>query len=506
MATINKASASGVGEASGKSFFGHPRGLFTLFFTEMWERFSFYGMRALLPLYLIAGGPAAAPGSQGNGLAMSASTALAITSLYMAMVYLPCMVGGWLGDRLWGPRRTVIVAGCVIIAGHGLLALPGLPPFFGGLALVAIGSGLLKSNISTMVGHLYKDVGDPRRDGGFTVFYMGINLGALVAPLIIGTVGQEVSWHVGFGLAAVGMMVGLLQFVLGTRHLDKRSNVVPKPLEPGELATVVRKFGFWLAVVAAGYVALILSGQYTLNRALVPLALAGIAIPVRALIRIKRDKELDAGEQSRMSAYIWFFAAAAVFWMIYDQGASTMAVFGAKSTTGEVFGFGFPSSWLQSVNPLWILALGPVFAYAWMWLARRGKEPKTVVKFALGLGLVGVSFLVFVAPMAMAADGVKVSPMWLVGIYLIQTIGELCLSPVGLSVTTKLAPLKYASQMMGVWFLAVTAGDCTASLLVMGGVNLGTTPVVGLEGALAVLVGLALYLRRKRVQALVGTI
>ncbi|MFK0222903.1 peptide MFS transporter [Streptomyces vinaceus] len=506
MATTSTASAPTPHlPVSGKTSFGHPRALTTLFLTEMWERFSFYGMRALLPLYLIAGGPAAAAGSQGDGLALKTSTALAITSLYMAMVYLPSMVGGWLGDRLWGPRRTVIIAGCVIVAGHLLLAVPGMAPFFAGLVLVAVGSGLLKANISTMVGHLYEGPDDPRRDGGFTVFYMGINLGGLMAPLIIGTVGQQVSWHLGFALAAVGMALGLVQFVLGTRHMRDRSAVVPKPLAPGELASVARKFLAWLGVAAVAYAALVLSGHFTMNWALVPLALAGIAIPVGVLVRIKRDKALEAGEQSRMNGYIWFFAAAAVFWMIYDQGASTMAVFGSSSTSGQLFGMAFPSSWLQSSNPLMIMALGPLFAWLWVMLARRRKEPTTVVKFAIGLGLVGVSFLVFALPMAMAGGGAKVTPMWLVSIYLIQTIGELCLSPVGLSLTTKMAPHKYASQMMGIWFLAVTTGDCVTSLLTMGGINLNTTPVVGAEGALAILTGLAVFLSRKKVQPLMGT-
>ncbi|RSS83589.1 peptide MFS transporter [Streptomyces sp. WAC06614] len=502
MVTITKTPAPDDGPVSEKTFFGHPRGLATLFLTEMWERFSFYGMRALLPLYLIAGGPAAAAGSQGNGLAMSESTTLAITSLYMALVYLPCMVGGWLGDRLWGPRRTVIVAGCVIVAGHLLLAVPGLPPFFAGLALVAIGSGLLKANISTMVGHLYQGPDDPRRDGGFTIFYMGINLGGLLAPLIIGTIGQQVSWHLGFALAAAGMALGLVQFVVGTRHLGGGRDVVPEPVGRAELRTVLRTSGLWLAAAAVVSTALVLSGHFTMDMALAALALAGIAIPVVVLVRIKRDKDLDAGEQSRMSAYVWFFVAAAVFWMIYDQGASTMAVFGAKNTSGELFGFGFPSSWLQSANPVFIMALGPVFAWVWLWLARRRQEPTTTVKFAMGLWLIGVSFLVFVVPMAMSGGGAEVSPMWLVSIYLIQTIGELCLSPVGLSVTTKMAPLKYASQTMGIWFLAVTAGDSVASLLVLSGVKLGTTPVVGVEGALAVLAGLVLFLQRKRVESL----
>ncbi|SHN08789.1 peptide MFS transporter [Actinacidiphila paucisporea] len=489
-----------------KSFFGHPRGLATLFMTEMWERFSFYGMRALLPLYLIAGGPAADKGSQGGGLAMTAATATAIYSIYMAMVYLLAMPGGWFGDRVWGPRKTVVVSTAIIMAGHLTLAIPGEGPFFAGLVLVAVGSGLLKANISTMVGHLYDGPEDPRRDGGFTVFYMGINIGAFAAPLVIGTVGQNYSWHLGFALAAVGMALGLVQFLLGTRHLSERSSVVPKPLSRTERNATLRKSMAWLVAAAAAYAVLIATGVYTLNWALVPITVVGLVIPVGVLVRIKRDRELSATEQSKMSGYIWFFVAAAVFWMIYDQGGSTMSIFGDTKTRGTLFGFGFPSSWYQSVNPLWIMALAPVLAWVWVWLARRNREPSTTVKFAMGLFLIGASFLVFVVPMAMASDGTRVSPMWLVSIYMIQTVGELALSPVGLSVTTKMAPGKYGSQMMGVWFLAVTAGDCTTSLLSLAGVDLNGTNVVAFEGILACVAGYAIWMYRRKVVALMGDV
>src|SRR5689334_16554713 len=237
----------------GPTFFGHPRGLATLFMTEMWERFSFYGMRALLPLYLIAGGPAAGKGSQGGGLAMTAATSTAIYSIYLAMVYLLAMPGGWFGDRVWGPRKTVTIAALIIMAGHLTLALPGQAPFFAGLGLVALGSGLLKANISTMVGHLYDGPDDPRRDGGFTIFYMGINMGAFFAPLIIGTVGQEVNWHLGFGLAAVGMAIGLAAFLLGTRNLSPVSRVGPKPLAAEERAAWLRKGLFWVIAATVFY-------------------------------------------------------------------------------------------------------------------------------------------------------------------------------------------------------------------------------------------------------------
>ncbi|MER5616444.1 MULTISPECIES: oligopeptide:H+ symporter [unclassified Streptomyces] len=490
--TKDPASTSG----SEKTFFGHPRGLATLFMTEMWERFSFYGMRALLPLYLVSS----------SGLHMNAATATAIYSIYMAMVYLLAMPGGWFGDRVWGPRKTVTISAAIIMLGHLTLALPGSGTFFAGLALVALGSGLLKANISTMVGHLYNGPDDARRDGGFTVFYMGINLGAFAAPLIIGTVGEKVNWHLGFAIAAAGMALGLAQFLIGTRHLSARSSVVPKPLSAEERRTTLRKGLLWLIAAVVFYGVLVATDVYTLNWALVPITIAGLIIPIAVLVRIKRDRDLSKTEQSKMSGYIWFFVAAAVFWMIYDQGGSTLSLFGESSTTNSVFGLDFPTSWYQSVNPVFIMALAPVVAWIWLALNRRGKEPSTVVKFGSGLFLVGVSFLVFMLPLTMTTDGDKVSPMWLVSIYFLQTVGELCLSPVGLSVTTKMAPAKYGSQMMGVWFLAVTAGDCTTSLLSLAGVDLNKTGMVGLEAALAIVAGFAIWMYRKKVSELMGNV
>ncbi|MFF1509080.1 peptide MFS transporter [Streptomyces sp. NPDC058326] len=489
-----------------KTFLGHPRGLATLFMTEMWERFSYYGMRALLVLYLVSGGVDAATGSQGGGLAMTAATATAIYSVYVSMVYLMAMPGGWFGDRVWGARKTVTIAASVIMLGHVSLALPGQAMFFVGLALVAVGSGLLKANISTMVGHLYKNADDPRRDGGFTIFYIGINLGAFLAPLVIGTVGEKVNWHLGFALAAVGMGLGLAVFLLFGKTLNPKSSEVPNPLSAEERKAVITKAAVVTVVIAAFYGAVVALGMYTLNWAMVPITLAGLIIPVAVLARIKRDKDLSSGEKSRVTGYIWFFVAAAIFWMIYDQGGSTLSLFADDKTADTIFGLGFPATWYQSLNPLYVMALAPVFAWLWLWLARKNQEPNTIVKFAMGLVLVGASFFVFIVPMNMAGDGTKVSPMWLVSIYMIQTIGELCLSPVGLSVTTKMAPQKYASQMMGVWFLAVTAGDCTTGLLSIAGVDLNGTGIIGIQAALAVAAGFAIYMYRKKVQGLMGDV
>ncbi|MEU1077616.1 MULTISPECIES: oligopeptide:H+ symporter [unclassified Streptomyces] len=500
--SLTKDSASTTGTE--KTFFGHPRGLATLFMTEMWERFSYYGMRALLVYYLVSGGADAATGAQGGGLAMRATTATAIYSVYVSMVYLMAMPGGWFGDRVWGARKTVTIAGSVIMCGHLALALPGQPPFFLGLILVAVGSGLLKANISTMVGHLYDGADDPRRDGGFTVFYMGINLGAFAAPLVIGTVGKEHNWHLGFALAALGMALGLAQFLLGTKHLNPKSSLVPNPLSPAERKGVLVKAAAAVASLAVFYGVVVAIGAYTLNWALVPLTLAGLLIPIAVLVRIKRDKDLSTAEQSKMNGYIWLFVAAAVFWMIYDQGGSTLSLFADDKTVDNVAGLHFSATWYQSLNPLFVMALAPVFAWLWLWLARKNQEPNTIVKFAMGLLIIGASFFVFIVPMNMAGDSGKVSPMWLVSIYMIQTIGELCLSPVGLSVTTKMAPQKYASQMMGVWFLAVTAGDCFTGLLSLAGVSLNGLGIIAMEASMAAVAGLAIYMYRRKVQELMG--
>ncbi len=484
------------GPGSQWTFFGHPFGLATLFMTEMWERFSYYGMRALLPLYLVAPG----------GLNMDAATATAIYSVYLSLVYLLALPGGWFADRVLGPRKTVALAGLIIMLGHLTLALPGTGIFFAGLGLVAIGSGLLKANISTMVGHLYNGPNDPRRDGGFTIFYIGINLGAFAAPLIIGTVGEKVNWHLGFGLAALGMALGLILFLVGRKTLSPQSDTVPTPLTTAERNSTLRKSALWAIVAAVFYGIVVATGHYTLNWLLVPITLLGVIIPVMVLVRIKRDKDLDANEQSKMSAYIWFFVAAAVFWMIYDQGGSTLSIFADSSAENSVFGWEFPVSWYQSVNPVLIMALAPVFAWFWLALNRRGKEPSTIVKFASGLVLVGASFFLFLLPLSIAEGGHKAAALWLVAIYFVQTVGELTLSPVGLSVTTKMAPAKYASQMMGVWFLAVTAGDATTGLLSIAGVGLDGKGVVALEATLAVVAGIAVFMYRGKVKKLMGDV
>ena len=485
---------------SGRTFLGHPRGLATLFMTEMWERFSFYGMRALLVLYLVA------PVAKG-GLGFSAGTGLAIYSVYNALVYLLALPGGWVSDRFWGARKTVLIGGVVIMCGHFLLAVPAEGSFFAGLGLIALGSGLLKANISTMVGHLYPDRNDPRRDGGFTLFYMGINLGAFFAPLVIGTVGQNVDWHLGFALAGVGMAVGLLQYVLGSRHLSPESETVGSPLPRAERAGLLRKCALWTGLAVAFYAVVVGTGSYSVGWLIWPLTVVGIVIPLLVLVRMRRDRELSADDRNKLTGYLWFFAAAAIFWMIYDQSGSTLNVFATDSTANTLFGFAFPSSWFQSLNPVYIMALAPVVAWLWIRLSKRDRNPGTATKFAIGLVLIGVSFGVMMLAIAAASGGAKISPLWLAVVYLVQTVGELCLSPVGLSVTTKLAPAKYTSQMMGIWFLAVTVGDSVAAVLqqLLGDSFLGTASFA-IQGAAALLAGFAVLMYRRTIKGQLGDV
>lgn len=491
---------------AGKGFRGHPRGLATLFMTEMWERFSFYGMRALLVFYLISGGHAGLEAHlPGGGLGMTLATATAVYSVYLAVVYLMTMPGGWFADRVWGARRTVAVGGVVIMIGHFVLAVPGATAFLIGLALVAVGSGLLKANVSAMVGHLYPQPGDPRRDGGFTLFYVGINVGGLLAPLVIGTVGETVSWALAFVLSGVGMALGLLQYLLGTRHLAQASSRVPHPLATDERRSLVYRTLAVLAVAVAFYATVAATGHYTLTWALLPLTVIGLAVPVTVLARMKRDRSLSRDEQAKLSGYIRLFLAAAVFWMIYDQAGSTLLAFAKTSAAATIGGFTVPGSWYQSLNPVFIIVLAPVFVWLWLRLARRRNQPTNAGKFSAGLLLIGVSFLVFLIPMALASGGARVSPWWLVLIFLVQTLGELSLSPVGLSATTRLAPRKYCSQMMGVWFLAVTAGDSVTGLLSMAHVNLADAGAVTVEGLVAVMAGLAIYLSRRSISRLMGS-
>ena len=423
-------------------FGGHPKGLNTLFFTEMWERFSYYGMRALLILFMTA------TAAQG-GLGFGTEQAGRIYGLYTASVYMAGLPGGWIADRILGLRRAVLWGGVIIAAGHFSMAVPGLTTFYLGLALIVIGTGLLKPNISAMVGELY-DEGDVRRDAGFSIYYMGINIGAFAAPLICGTLAQKIDWHLGFAAAGVGMVFGLIQYVLTG---DRLGNAGLKPEKSAEGPAV--SFGLdglmWLGGAGLILAALILDID-TLQRLV--LMLVGSTIFIASLFVGKGFTEVE--KRRGLSIYALFLVAA-LFWSGFEQAGSSLNLFADRMTDTTLLGFDFPSTWFQSLNPLYIFLLAPLFSILWIRLG--DKQPSSPAKFAFGLYGVGLGFLVMVAAANLATDDYRVSPMWLIVTYLLHTLGELCLSPVGLSAMTKLAPKQIVGQILGVWFLAAAIGN-----------------------------------------------
>ena len=393
-------------------FFGHPRGLATLFFTEMWERFSYYGMRAFLILYMV------------NALRFDDKHAGSIYGTYTASVWAAAIVGGIIADRWLGQYKSVLFGGIVIAAGHFTLAFHALPFFYTGLALIVVGTGLLKPNVSGIVGSLY-ETNDTRRDAGFSIFYMGINLGAALGPFVAGYLAQRVDWHIGFACAGVGMTLGLAQYVVGRKHLRpamerlerQRREARTKPVARHEPAPVPNEPTF---------------GGFT------------------------------KVEWKRLGAMAVFFVFAAVFWGAYEQAGSTLNLFGDRYTRTSILGFDFPSSWFLSVQAVFVILLAPVFAWLWIRLGKR--EPSTPTKFAIGLFFIGLSFVFLMMPAyrLQTSPGIRVSPFWLIGCYFIQELGELSISPVGLSVFTKLSPVKIVGFMLGVWFLADSVGNKAA--------------------------------------------
>ena len=431
-------------------FFGHPRGLSTLFFTEMWERFSYYGMRALLVLFITA--PVAT-----GGLGFDMATAGAIYGLYTSMVYLTTLPGGWIADRLIGAQNAVLYGGVLIAAGHFSMAVPSLPSFYLGLFLIVIGTGLLKGNVSVIVGRLYTPE-DARRDAGYSIFYMGINLGAFIAPLVCGYLGQRVSWHAGFGAAGVGMTLGLIQYALGRKRLGDAGLY---PAEVGSLAETAqrrRQAMIWIGVAAAA----IILGAVAIATGLLPITpmqlsdAAGYFLLIFTVVFfgwLLFSSSWTPAERKRIYIIVVLFIGATIFFAEFEQAGSTLNLFGDRSTANSILGWEFPSTWLQSLNSLFIIALAPVFAWLWIWLARRGREPSSPAKFGFGLALVGAGFAVLAVGAVFAERGEKVSPLWLTATYFLHTCGELSLSPVGLSAMSKLAPVRIGGVIMGVYFL-----------------------------------------------------
>lgn len=392
-----------------KELFGHPVGLYILFFTELWERFSYYGMRAILVLFLVAQVTTDNPGYGWNE-----SSALQLYGWYTMLVYLASIPGGWLADKVWGQKKTVLIGGLLLCAGHGILAVNAPWAFFTGLALIVAGVGGLKPNISTMVGGLYPP-GDDRRDKGFTIFYIGINIGAFASALAVGYVGENIGWHYGFGMAGIGMLLGQIVFMWGQKYLKGIGEFVGDNAESLEIA----------------------------------------------------QKPLSSVEKDRMKVMLLSFLLIIVFWGAFEQAGGLMNLYAEQKTDRMInwLNFEVPASWFQSVNAFFIITLGTAVAGFWSWMRHKGKEASSLFKMAIGVIIMGWGFL-FMTGASLQFENQGSSAMyWLVLAYLFHTIGELCASPVALSFITKLAPLKYASLMMGVYFAATGVGNKVAGLL-----------------------------------------
>ena len=485
-------------QSSSAQWFGHPRGLSTLFFTELWERFSYYGMRALLILFMtdmVATG----------GLGMTDVTATAIYGLYTFAVYAVALPGGWIADRLMGQRQAVLWGGIVIAAGHFTMAIPTTTGFYLGLILIVLGTGLLKPNVSAIVADLYPE-GGARRDAGFSVFYMGINVGALAGPLVCGTLGENVNWHLGFSAAGVGMALGIAQYVWGWRYLGDAGVL---RVTPSERARALRTFFSGVALVVGLVVMMVFlqsTGLLTLSFLNVAQG-TGVTISVLVILYfayVFLFGGLTRDERKRVAVIPLLFLAAAVFWSGFEQAGSSMNLFAERLTDRVVFGWEAPASWLQSINPLFIVVLAPVFGLLWVWLGAR--NPSIPVKFAYGLVQLGLGFFVLAWGSTFTADGDLVSPMWLIMTYFFHTTGELCLSPVGLSSITKLSPKRFVGQMMGIWFMATALGSLLAGLVAGLIESLPLPQLFGTVGLIVAGAGLLILLVSGPVSRLVGDV
>lgn len=461
---------------AGRTVFGHPVGLTNLFGVELWERFSFYGMLTILAYYLYYS-------VTDGGLELPKSTATGIVGAYGGLVYLSTVLGGWIADRVLGMERTVFYGGVVVMCGHLALALlPGLVGVATGLVLVALGSGALKANASSLLGTLYEK-GDPRCDGGFTLFYLGINLGAFTGPLVTGLLQTRVGFHVGFGAAAVGMALGLAQYVAFRRNLGEHGRQVPNPL-PRNVISIVLGIA---AVAIALVVAVFAVGLVTLsNLSQVTTGVIAVA-SVGYFVAMLTSPKVTPIERTRVRAFIPLFVANAVFWSLFQQIFTVLAVYSDERVNWSIFGWTAPSNWIGSIEPVWIIVLSPVFAILWTRLGPRA--PTTPRKFGYGVIGMGVAFLLFV-PMA-GTSGRTVPVLLVVGIMAVFAVSELLLSPIGLSATTKLAPEIFRAQMMALYFFSVGIGTSMSGVLARYYDPAHELAYFGVIGAFAVAVGVS---------------
>ncbi len=486
------------------TFFGHPRGLSVLFFTELWERFSYYGMRALLLLYMVAS-------TEKGGMNLDEQTAAAIYGLYTMGVYLFALPGGFLADRVFGLQKTILYGGIIITTGHFFLALPYTQTFFFGLLLIVVGTGMLKPNISSLVGELYSTDEQAKRDAGFSVFYMGINIGAFIAPLITGFIGERINWHFGFAVAGFGMLLGVLFFVVNSKLLGGAG------LAPGwksknvtlESSTKSRN----QLIIGGGLVLTLLVLFLTETLIINPIFLAHfatyaiVASVVLYFIYILFFVELTPSEKSKIKAIVIFFATSTVFYIGYEQQGSSLNLFADRYTDRLIAGFEIPAGWFQAVPPIFVIIFSPFFAWLWVWLAKKRINPITPAKLSFGLIFMGLGYLVMVGASLVYVAGSKPLGHWLVITYLLHTFGEIFLYPVGLSAVTKLSPKKLVGQMMGIWFMSLALGNLIAGLFAgqFDAASIERNPdlMVNLFGALVaflIVAGLIVLLFSRRVR------
>jgi POT family proton-dependent oligopeptide transporter len=522
--TLLPSTQRGLGEADAdRTFFGHPRGLSTLFFSEMWERFSYYGMRGFLLLYMTA--PVAA-----GGLGLDTAFGAVIYGVYTSSVYMMNIPGGWLADKVLGQRKSVLYGGILIAAGHYSLALPVGLAFYLGLLLIVLGTGLLKPNISVIVGQLYS-AKDARRDAAFSLFYMGINLGAFLGPIITGFLVQEdwfraklvgwgmdpnSAWHWGFGAAGVGMTLGLIQYVLGWKYLGSAGMDPVTANSPTEFAKAKQQAATYVGIggaVVAAIAILIATGVFvpTENVVTIVFSVLLLSVTLALFFSLFKRAEWTSIERGRLVMIGVYFVAAALFWSVFEQAGSTLNLFARDFTVGDgqrvniapIYGE-FPIVWWQSVNAVLIVLIAPL--YAWMFLRLGERDFSTPTKFALGLIGVGLGFLWLVPAANMTLSGVKVGMSWLFGVYLIHTLAELWLSPVGLSAMTKLAPPKIISLVMGIWFLGASVGNFLGGQAASFYETLPLPTLLTAVAVLPILMGILMLLFRRRLTDLQGGI
>ncbi|GGB00467.1 peptide MFS transporter [Macrococcus hajekii] len=474
-------------------FFGHPKGLGILFFVEFWERFSYYGMRAILVYYMydkIVNG----------GLGMEQTTAASIASMYGALIFMTGIVGGWLADRVLGSRRSLMYGAVLIMAGHIAMSLPfGIPAFLASMFLIIVGSGLMKPNISNVVGGLYHK-SDNRMDAGFVIFYMSVNMGALAAPFIVGALQKNYNYHIGFLAAAIGMALALLAYIIFQKRSLGLVGLEPShPLNTEEKAKYKKVITTSLIVLIAVLVITYMTGILTFGTFSIVVTVLGVLLPIIYFRTMYTSKDVTATEKSRLLAYVPLFIAGVMFWSIQEQGANVLSIFAKEHTQldlNKLYGFDFivPAAWFQSINPFFIVLLAPFISALWSKLGKY--NPSTPIKFALGLLFAGVSFLIMLIPALTSSDSLY-NPLWLVLSFFLCVIGELCLSPTGSSVSVKLAPEAFSSQMLSLWFLTNASAQAINAQLVKLVEPLGYTNYFGFIGGIAIVLFIILLFMNK---------